>query len=193
VKARESGMPEEQLWASFFDPEAILSKLGLTSTCRDAVEVGCGYGTFTIPAARIIAGTLHAFDIERDMIEATRRKAGAAGLSNVRLCLRDVIADGFGLPDADTDYVMLFNILHCERPEVLLAESYRVLRPSGRLGIIHWKYDPTTPRGPSMEIRPRPEQCQRWAEQAGFGLLPSGIINLPPYHYGMALRRSVTE
>jgi ubiquinone/menaquinone biosynthesis C-methylase UbiE len=182
-------MPEERLWASFFDPDAILSKLGLTSVCRDAVEVGCGYGTFTIPAARIIAGTLHTFDIEPDMIEATRRKADVDGVSNVRLCLRDVIADGFGLLDASTDYVMLFNILHCEQPELLMAETCRVLRPGGRLGIIHWNYDPSTPRGPSMGIRPRPEQCRHWAEEAGFRLLPPGIVDLPPYHYGMLLER----
>jgi ubiquinone/menaquinone biosynthesis C-methylase UbiE len=186
-------MPEEQLWASFFEPDAILSKLGLTSACRDAVEVGCGYGTFTIPAARIIAGTLHAFDIEPEMIDATRRKADAAGVSNVRLFLRDVIADGFGLPNASTDYVMLFNILHCEQPDLLLAETYRVLRPGGKLGIIHWSYDPTTPRGPSMEIRPRPEQCRQWAEETGFRLLPPGIVDLPPYHYGMLLERPAPE
>jgi ubiquinone/menaquinone biosynthesis C-methylase UbiE len=182
-------MPEEQLWASFFDPGTILSKLGLTSVCRDAVEVGCGYGTFTIPAARIIVGTLHAFDIEPDMIEATRRNAQAAGLNNVQLYLRDVIADGTGLPDASTDYVMLFNILHAERPELLLAETYRVLRPGGKVGIIHWNYDPSTPRGPSMEIRPRPQQCRQWADQAGFRLLPLGIVDLPPYHYGMLMER----
>lgn len=189
MKGRETGMPEEQLWATFFNPDAILSKLGLTSACRDAVEVGCGYGTFTVPAARIIAGTLHTFDIEPDMIEATRRKVEASGLGNVQLRLRDVIADGTGLPDASTDYVMLFNILHAERPELLLAETYRVLRPGGKLGIIHWKHDPSTPRGPSIEIRPRPEQCRQWAEQAGFRLLPPGIVDLPPYHYGMVLQQ----
>lgn len=189
MKVRESGMPEEPLWASFFDPDTILPRLGLTSACRDAVEVGCGYGTFTIPAARIIAGTLHAFDIEPDMIDSTHLKAQAAGLGNVRLYLRDVIADGFGLPDASTDYVMLFNILHAERLELLLAETYRVLRAGGKLGIIHWNYDPSTPRGPSMEIRPRPQQCRQWAEQAGFRLLPPGMLDLPPYHYGMVLGR----
>jgi len=182
-------MPDEQLWASFFDPNAILPRLGLTSACRDAVEVGCGYGTFTIPAARIIGGTLHAFDIEQDMIQTTRQKVAASGLNNVRLCLRNVIADGFGLPDGSTDYVMLFNILHCERPELLLGETHRVLRPGGKLGIIHWNHDPSTPRGPSMKIRPRPEQCRHWAEEAGFRLLPPGIVDLPPYHYGMLLER----
>ena len=45
---------------------------------------------------------------------------------------------------------------------------------------IHWNYDPSTPRGPSMSIRPRPEDCRDWAEAAGFRLLAPGIINLPP-------------
>jgi hypothetical protein len=88
---------------------------------------------------------------------------------------------------------MLFNILHAERPEVLLDEAFRVLKPSGLLAITHWKYDPTTPRGPSMEIRPRPEQCRVWAEQLGFRILEPGIIELPPYHYGMVLERPSRE
>jgi ubiquinone/menaquinone biosynthesis C-methylase UbiE len=52
------------------------------------------------------------------------------------------------------DYAMLFNILHAEQPERLLREARRILAPHGLLGIIHWNYDPSTPRGPSMEIRP---------------------------------------
>ena len=54
------------------------------------------------------------------------------------------------------------------------------------LGVMHWNYDPTTPRGPSMDIRPRPEQCAEWALEAGFRLRDPGIIDLPPFHYGMS-------
>ena len=54
---------------------------------------------------------------------------------------------------------------------------------------MHWNYDPATPRGPSMDIRPRPDQCRDWAEQEGFRLLEPGIMDLPPYHYGMVLER----
>ena len=50
MKTRESGMPEESLWATFFTPEEVLHKLGLP-TAGDVVDFGCGYGTFTIPAA----------------------------------------------------------------------------------------------------------------------------------------------
>lgn len=191
MKTRESGMPEEQIWGSFFDPPSILAKLGLTSACGDAVEFGCGYGTFTIPAARVIAGTLYAVDVDPEMIAATRTKVEAAGLDNVQVCLWDFAAEGTGLPDASIDYAMLFNILHAECPTALLEEAYRLLGPGGKVGIIHWNYDLRTPRGPSMTIRPRPEQCQAWAEQAGFRPMPSGIIDLPPYHYGMVLQKKV--
>ena len=153
------------------------------------VDFGCGYGTFTIPAAKITSGTVHAVDIDPEMVAITEQKAEAAGLGNVRTYVRDFVADGTGLPDANVQYVMLFNILHAERPDTLLREAYRVLAPGGKLGIVHWNYDPTTPRGPAMNVRPRPEQCREWAESAGFSLLAPGIIDLPPYHYGMVLER----
>lgn len=189
MKTRESGMPEEEMWREFFDPETILRSLKLTPSCRDIVEFGCGYGTFTIPAARVVSGTVHALDIEPDMVAVTQSKADAQGLRNVRLYLRDFILEGAGLPEASMDYAMLFNILHAEQPARLLREAYRVLVPGGLLGVIHWNYDPTTPRGPSMEIRPRPEQCRDWTIQEGFRLLLPGIVSLPPYHYGMTLER----
>ena len=169
MKTRESGMPEESVWVTFFTPEEVLHKLGLPSS-GDVVDFGCGYGTFTIPAARMISGTVHALDIEPEMVQATAAKAQEAGLNNVKTCLRDFVTEGTGLPDASVDYAMLFNILHAKRPDVLLREAPRGLKPGGKLGIIHWNYDPTMPRGPAMAIRPRPEQCRQWAESAGFSL-----------------------
>ena len=189
MKTRESGMPDEALWSSFFTPEEVLAKLCLTPSCGDVVDFGCGYGTFTIPAARIVHGTVHALDIEAEMVAVTARKAAEAGLTNVRAERRDFVAEGTGLPDCSVDYAMLFNILHCEQPVALLREAWRVLRPSGLLAVIHWNPDPSTPRGPSMEIRPRPEQCRAWAESAGFHLHGPPRIDLPPYHYGLVLRK----
>jgi SAM-dependent methyltransferase len=189
MKTRESGMPDESMWAGYFSPEQILARLGLTTTCQDVADFGCGYGTFTIPAARIIRGVVHALDIDSDRIQETRRKAAVAGLANVRAFCRDFVAAGTGLPDASVGYVMLFNILHCEDPMVLLREARRILVSGGILGIMHWNYDPQTPRGPSMAIRPRPDQCRNWAQQAGFTLVSTLPVDLPPYHYGIVLRQ----
>jgi ubiquinone/menaquinone biosynthesis C-methylase UbiE len=184
MKTRESGMPEEDRWKSFFDPELILNELGLDRTCQMVVDLGSGYGTFCIPAAQRITGTVYAIDIDPQMIDACRQRLAEAELSNVILQQRDFVNDGTGLPDKSVDFVMLFNILHAEDPMGLLAEAYRILVPDGRVGVIHWNYDPSTPRGPSLEIRPRPEQCQDWIKGTGFKLIRP-LIKLPPYHYGM--------
>ena len=185
MKIRESGMPERKLWEDFFDPVKILTTLGLNSQTGDVVEFGCGYGTFTIPVAKIIKGKIYALDIEPDMIRITDEDAKKNGLNNVQTVLHDFMAEGSGLPDGSVDYAMLFNILHLEKPMVLINESKRILRRGGKLGIIHWNYDPTTPRGPSMDIRPKPEDCIKWAKIAGF----SGAVryDLKPYHYGIVL------
>ncbi len=96
-------MPSEDIWQGFFDPETILKQLGLSSDCKDVVEFGCGYGTFTIPAARIISGTVYALDIEPEMLELTRHKAEEAGIHNIDRRLRDFAVEGSGLPDASVD------------------------------------------------------------------------------------------
>ncbi len=188
MKTRESGMPEEEIWREFFDPEAILTALGLTREVGDAVDFGCGYGTFAIPAARRIQGTLHGFDIEPAMIEECERRARANNIRNARFHLRDFAAEGTRLSSESIDYAMLFNILHAEEPFPLLREAWRILAPGGCVAVIHWNYDPTTPRGPSMEIRPRPADCLRWLEESGF-VVEGGIVDLPPYHYGLLGRK----
>jgi len=187
MKTRQSGMPAEEVWRAFFDPTEALRALGLRPEMALVAEFGCGYGTFTIPAARLIAGTVHAFDIEPAMVRETKRKAELAG-ADVKVHRRDFVADGTGLPDAAVDYAMLFNILHAEDPMQLLAEVSRILRSGALLGIMHWNRDPDTPRGPSMDIRPEPEDCCRWVQAAGFTVL-DGPIDLPPYHYGIIAQR----
>jgi hypothetical protein len=88
---------------------------------------------------------------------------------------------------------MLFNILHAVQPETLLREAWRVLTLGGLLGIMHWNHDAGTPRGPSMSIRPTREQCRDWAIAAGFELTAPGIVELPPYHYGMMMRKAGSD
>ena len=125
MKIRESGMPKEEEWNKFFDPIDALKLLGLSSSVMDVADFGCGYGTFTIPAAQIISGKIYAFDIEPEMIEVVKKKAKTLNLGNVKTILRDFVTTGSGLKDESVDYVFLFNILHFEKPYLLLNESYR--------------------------------------------------------------------
>jgi len=189
MKLRESGMPEESYWETLLDVDLILDRLGVDATLRNVVELGCGYGTFTVPVARRIAGVIETVDIEPAMIDRTRERAQAAGLSNVVCALRDVTRDGFGGVPESRDACLLFNILHCEEPVRLLAEAARAVRPGGSVLVIHWRYDPGTPRGPAMDIRPRPQQIVAWAAHSRQLELAGGILDLPPWHYGLRLRR----
>ena len=94
MRIRDSGMPDEEIWRGFFDVEAALSKLELTPDSGDVVEFGCGYGTFTLPAARVTQGTVHTFDVDPAMVRLTRDRARAEGLDNVRVVERDVFDAG---------------------------------------------------------------------------------------------------
>lgn len=189
MKVRDSGMPEEEKWSTFFEPETILRIFSLSERTGDVVEFGCGYGTFTLAAARLVSGTVHALDIEPELVALVRRKCQRERLDNARVTLRDFVAEGTGLPDASMDAALLFNILHHDEPVALLREAFRVLKPGGIAAVVHWNYDPTTPRGPAMEIRPRPEQCIAWGREAGLAFDARERFDLKPYHYGLLFRK----
>lgn len=187
MKVRDSGMPEQTYWESLFDIAGILDRLEVGEEITDAVEVGCGYGTFTLPVAQRIRGTLHTFDIEPRMVETSLARAQQSGVANVRASIRDVVASGFDLPASSVDAVLLFNILHAENPTQMLRAAATVTRPGGRVLAIHWRSDVPTPRGPDLSIRPRPEHIGAWGRSVG--LDPQQSLLLPPWHFGVILRR----
>jgi SAM-dependent methyltransferase len=183
MKGRESGMPDEDYWATFFDVGSAIGRL-LGEMSGDVVEFGCGYGTFTLPAARHTTGIVTTFDIEPEMVARVRQKASDAGLVNVRVEERDFVTDGTGLPAGSQSHAMIYNLLHLENPLSLLKEARRVLRDGGKLSVMHWRSDIPTPRGPSLDIRPTPEQCRTWIEEAGFGSVQRiGIEDCCRYHF----------
>lgn len=183
-------MPDEAYWSSFFEPEVALDLL-LPSDGKNGgvIEFGCGYGTFTLPIARRVSGIVTALDIEPEMVELVARKAENARLANIHVGLRDFVADGTGLEGGSQRHAMIFNLLHLEEPVALLREAWRVLEDGGSLSVIHWRSDIPTPRGPSLSIRPSPEQCQAWMAEAGFVWIePADLCDCCPYHFGLVGR-----
>ena len=179
MKIRDSGMPNESYWESLFDVPLILSRLGI-ERLRDVAEVGCGYGTFSVPIAKAISGTLYTFDVDPAMLARTRERG--AGLPIV--CeQRDIMREGFGV---SAHAVLLFNILHCERPIELLRHAANALYVGGEVLVIHWRFG-ETPRGPNLDIRPRPEQIIDWAASADLEPI-ADVIDLPPWHYGLRFK-----
>lgn len=184
-------MPDEAYWASFFQPERILDRLLVTrSGFYNVLEFGCGYGTFSLPAAQRTQGVVTALDIEPLMVGLVTERARTEGLPNVRAELRDFVEHGTGVPDGSQGHATVFNLLHIEDPLGLLREAYRTLQPDGILSVIHWRSDIETPRGPPLAIRPTPEQCAAWLSEAGFdSVVQVGLGSSAPYHYGLLAQR----
>ena len=188
MKVRDSGMPEETQWNNFFHVDFLLSELSIDSKINDLVEIGSGYGTFTIPSAKLIQGKLFAFDMEEDMIEILNHKIHNEQINNIVLERRDILTDTTGLPENSIDYIMLFNILHHESPLDFINEAYRILKPKGKIGIIHWRSDITTPRGPDLNIRPKPEQMIKWFDKQKFHTDKQPFV-IEPYHFGLIISK----
>jgi SAM-dependent methyltransferase len=188
MKYRESGMPGNELWETFYDPLKILNLMEIDTSVNTFFDIGCGYGTFLFPAAQYVEKKVIGLDIDEEMIQYCKDKADHLNLKNVKLITGDIDSAPCvsSLSGEEIDYAALFNILHCEEPVKLLKSVYNLLISDGRVGVIHWKYE-KTPRGPSMEIRPKPEQIIEWAVIAGFKILKQ--LDLPPYHYGIILKK----
>lgn len=186
MKYRESGMPSEKMWDTFFNPIEILNKMDINKQIKTIIDVGCGYGTFLFPIAELVSTRAIGIDIDNEMIESCRNKIKKQNTSKIKLINGDISNDDtlkeLKKYNGDIDYITLFNILHCEEPIKLLENVYDILNKDGKVGVIHWNHE-ETPRGPSMEIRPKPEMIIEWASKAGFVLKKQ--IELPPHHFGL--------
>lgn len=192
MKGRESGMPEEAYWATFFDAERILDRfLPPAGLDGNAVEFGCGYGTFTMALARRTSGIVTALDIEEEMVKCVQQKIDIASCPNIQVAVTDFVANGSGLADGSQAHAMIFNLLHLENPVALLREAHRILGRDGTLSVTHWRSDIPTPRGPSLDIRPSPEQCREWMQAGGFKHIEYvDLQTCSPYHFGLIGRAS---
>lgn len=184
MKVRDSGMPNEEMWQTFFEPDEIFNNLLLNDPEGIIVDFGSGYGTFLLPAAKYFRKSkIVGLDIEAQLNEDLRSRILELGYTNAEVITKDFVSQGTGIDSNSANIVFLFNILHAEDPVSLLREAHRILVPGGVAAIIHWNYDPLTPRGPTMDIRPKPESTLIWANSAGFKV-PASVKPVAQYHYG---------
>lgn len=192
MRLNETNMPSEEEWERFFRPAAALRKLGLTDGMTVA-DFGCGYGTFSLAAAKIVGpkGTVYAVDIDREMVRRVKARAEGAGLANVKAIVGDIDSSKGRLPllpMRTADFVILANVIHGARDKIrLLKRASSIARPGGKVAVLNWKIA-ETPRGPPMEIRPTPEQTERYFIEAG--LTNPEVLGIPPYHYAVVARSS---
>lgn len=89
MKYRDSGMPDENLWNSFFDPVKILNLMGINKTVNLLIDIGCGYGTFLFPASKIVKQVI-GIDIDDQMIRYCENQINEHGYKNIELITGDI-------------------------------------------------------------------------------------------------------
>ena len=117
-------------------PVRILGGAGIRPG-QEVLEIGCGTGFFTIPAAELVGdeGRVYAVDPHPLAIEQVTRKIQAARLTNVRLIRAD--ATEAGLASGCIDLALLLGVIPSPiiPLDQLLAEIHRVLRAKGALAV----------------------------------------------------------
>jgi len=123
------------------DPVKTLQFADIQSA-QTILEVGCGTGFFTIPAAQMIGdqGFLVAMDASSGFLEEVAKKVQKANLNNVRIVQRDALDTG--LETASIDKVLLFGVIPFPLLPLdrLLPEMHRVIKPDGTMAV--WLFPP---------------------------------------------------
>lgn len=136
---RASGLYETG-WARQLAPaHAAVLELAALRTGERVLDVACGTGLVTLPAARAVgpSGRVEATDLSTEMVEIVRRLSEAEGLSQV--AARRTGAEELGGEDAAFDAVLCgLGLMYVPDPDQALREMYRSLRPGGRAVAAVW-------------------------------------------------------
>ena len=119
----------------FISPAKLLQKVGIKEG-QTVVDFGCGSGSYTIPAARMVGeqGKVYALDIHPLAVRTVESKAKKESATNITTILSD---RDTGLPDESVDVVLLYDTIHRIRDKrALLKELHRAMKPNALLSIL---------------------------------------------------------
>lgn len=99
------------------------------------LDVACGTGNLTLPAARTGA-KVSGIDIAPNLLDQLARRASQEGLG---IEIQEANCEALPYADASFDTVMsMFGVMFAARPELAAAELVRVCRSGGRIAMANW-------------------------------------------------------
>jgi SAM-dependent methyltransferase len=100
------------------------------------LDLGCGGGIDVLLSARRVgpAGKAYGLDMTGEMLDLARAHAREAGAENAEFLLGQI--EAIPLPDNSVDVIISNCVINLSTDRsAVFAESFRVLRPGGRLGV----------------------------------------------------------
>jgi SAM-dependent methyltransferase len=176
--------PDREAWQK---PEQIMDALAVAEGASVA-DIGAGAGWFTIRLARRVGpnGTVYAQDVQRQMLEAIRRRVSREGLQNVETRLGE--GSDPNLPAGALDAVLVVDVYpEVEDRVAFLRNLASALKANGRIGIVNYKPGRGGP-GPVGDEGVRVDEPALRADAAAAGLQVLARATLP-YQYLLVLGR----
>jgi len=147
----------------------ILEKAGIKRG-KTVLDFGCGSGTYTIPAAKIVGekGIVYALDKDKKVLDKLTQKAESVGLRNIK---RTDTSSKLKIPlhDESVDIVLLYDVFHsyyfsqvADRRK-LLEEVRRVSKRDALISV--W------PKHMESEAKEEIESANFYLEREYFGML----------------------
>ncbi len=131
-----TSMPDRYWWETLWsNPKQTLATLGLKPG-MSVLDLGCGYGHFTIPAARLVApAPVVGIEIDRPILEEARHNSSR--LTNCSWLHEDLLAlRNLSLPQFDC--VMMHSTFHgLTDPIKLVQDITTLLQPGGFFSVIN--------------------------------------------------------
>ncbi len=122
----------------FQNPDTILK--GFVQPGYHCLDIGCGYGYFSIPMAKLVGftGSVTAADLQPEMLSGVRQRAEKAGVSEHIKLLR---VDSSGLAfNREFDFILTFWMMHeVPNQELLLNQLSASLKPGGHFLLVEPK------------------------------------------------------
>ena len=137
------GLLESPDRAAWQKPDQIMDALGIADGSKVA-DIGPGAGWFTIQLARRVGpnGVIYAEDIQRQMLEAIRRRVSREGLQNVQTVMGTAAEPN--LPRGALDAILMVDVYgELEQPVTFLRNLALALKPNGRIGIVNRRSFPS--------------------------------------------------
>jgi ubiquinone/menaquinone biosynthesis C-methylase UbiE len=150
-------------------PEEILNMLPIRRS-DSILDAGAGSGYLTIPATKLVDGTVYALDMDTRMLDVIATKMTAENITNIQLVQGSI--DDIPLPEGSIDIVLASLILHEVRPlSKVFQHINRVLKEGGHFLCLEYEKEESTVKGPPMHIRIPSSEMERELANAGFQIV----------------------
>lgn len=171
-------------------PRRLVARLGLTLGMRVGDFGVGGAAAFALDLARAVgpSGEVYMFDVQKTALSSALSLAAMHGFKNCRAVWSnlELFEGARGVRGGALDAGVLVNVLHqTNKPEDMLAEIHRMLKPGAKLLVVDWIPTTRVSFAPDAASRQSAGHIQQVAR--GLGFATTGEFEAGPNHWGLIL------